>query len=94
LAFKQIENAIRNEPATRRENVGVTIAVLLAAKETKRLDQTKVELGTRHGNAKDAAFFFDLLGAIRRHVGRYATIRDSQNVNHENLTAASGVLGR
>ena len=54
-----------NEPATRRENVGVTIAVLLAAKETKRLDQTKVKLGTRHGNAEDAAFFFDLLGAIR-----------------------------
>ena len=39
--------------------------MLLAAKETKRLDQMKVELGTRHGNAKDAAFFFDLLGAIR-----------------------------
>ena len=56
--------------------------MLLAAKETKRLDQTKVELGTRHGNAKDAAFFFDLLGAIRRHVGRYATIRDTENINH------------
>jgi hypothetical protein len=36
--------------------------VLLAAKETQRLDQTKVKLGTRHGNAEDAAFFFDLLG--------------------------------
>ena len=52
------------------------MAMLLAAIETQRLDQTKVKPGARHGNAEDAAFFFDLLGATRRHVGRYATIRD------------------
>jgi hypothetical protein len=56
--------------------------VLLAAKETKRLDQTKVKLGARHCHPEDAAFFFDLLGATRRHVGRYATIGDVQNVHH------------
>jgi hypothetical protein len=36
----------------------------------------KVKFGTRHGDAKNATFFFDLLRATRRHVGRYATIRD------------------
>ena len=50
--------------------------MLLAPEKPKRLDQMEVKLGTRHRDAKNAAFFFDLFRAARRHVGRYATIRD------------------
>src|SRR5271170_3793764 len=74
--FEEIEDGVRNEPATRREQVRVTVSVLLAAEKPKRVDQMKVQLGTRHGDAQNAAFFFDLFRATRRHVGRYATIRD------------------
>ena len=74
-AFEEIEDGIRNEPATRREHVRVTVTVLLAPEKPERLDQMKVQLGTRHGDAQNAAFFFDLFPATRRHVGRYATIR-------------------
>jgi hypothetical protein len=74
-AFEEIEDGVRNEPATRREHVRVTVSVLLAPEKPERLDQMKVQLGTRHGDAQNAAFFFDLFRATRRHVGRYATIR-------------------
>jgi hypothetical protein len=36
----------------------------------------KMQLGTHHGDAQNALFFFDLSRATRRHVGGYATIRD------------------
>ena len=59
-AFEEIEDGVRNEPATRREHVRVTVSVLLAPEKPERLDQMKVQLGTRHGDAQNAAFFFDL----------------------------------
>jgi len=68
LTFEEIEEGVRNEPATRREHVRVTVSVLLAPEKPKNVDQMKVQLGTRHGDAENAAFFFDLFRATRGHV--------------------------
>ena len=75
-AFEKIENGVRDESAARREDVRVAVAMLLASKKAKRLDQMKVKLGPCHGDAENAAFFFDLFGATRCHVRRYATVCD------------------
>jgi hypothetical protein len=50
--------------------------MLLASKKAKRLDQMKVKLGSCHGDAENAPFFFDLFEATCCHIGRYATVCD------------------
>src|SRR5258708_33914958 len=59
-AFEEIEDGVRNEPATRREHVRVTVWGLLAPEKPERLDQMKVQLGTSHGHPHNAAFLCDL----------------------------------
>jgi hypothetical protein len=68
-AFEEIEDGVRNEPAPRCKDVRVTGAMLLAPEKPKRLDQMKVKLGPRHGDAKNPAFFLDLFRATRCHIG-------------------------
>ena len=73
-AFEKIENTVRDESAALREDITVAVAMLLASKKAKWLDQMKVKLGPCHGDAENAAFFFDLFGTTCCHVGRYATV--------------------
>ena len=39
----------------------------------------KVKLGSRHGDAKNPAFFLDLFWTARCHIGGYATIYQIEN---------------
>ncbi len=39
----------------------------------------KVKLGSRHGDAKNPAFFLDLFRTARCHIGGYATIYQIEN---------------
>jgi hypothetical protein len=48
--------------------------MLLTSEKSKRLDEMKVKLGSRHGDAKNPAFFLDLFRATRCHIGGYATV--------------------
>jgi hypothetical protein len=53
--------------------------MLLAPEKPERLDQMKVQLGSRHGDAENPAFFLDLFRTTRRHIGGYATIHQIEN---------------
>ena len=93
-AFEKIENGVRDESAAGREDVTMAVAMLLASKKAKRLDQMKVTLCPGHGDAENTAFFFDLFGAARCHVGGYATVCDIKNEDRVPFLSLSGMDGR
>ena len=82
-AFEKIEKPVRDEPAARREDLRVAVAMLLTSKKTK--------LAPCHGNAENAELFFDLFKTARRHVRRYATVCGIKNEDCVPFLSLSGI---
>src|SRR5437660_888685 len=79
-ACEKVENSVWNEAAAHRQNITIAMPMLMGTEKPQWLHQVQVLPGARHCNVKKAAFFLDLLGAVDRHVRRYAAVGD---VEHE-----------
>ena len=67
-ALEEIENAVWNEAAARRQNVTIAVPMLMGTEEPQWLHQVQVLPGARHSDVKETAFFLDLLAGADRHI--------------------------
>ena len=90
-AGKQPEDFVRQKPRSRREDVSMTMPVLLRSIKAPRLHEIKVFSRTRHRHVKQPALFVDLLGFAGGHVRRDAAVHEIENKDGVPLLPFGGV---